>query len=235
MKRPIRNSAIALAVASGAMAVAGPAHADSTANGTATGSPGLISGNAVQLPVHIPVNICGNTIDVTGLLDPAIGNTCINYEHTTHTRTPSQTTAAARTQDSPGAIAGNALQLPLQLPLNVSGNTANLVGAGNPALANDSSNSTNTPVDHPSQPARTTPPTHSTPPIRTTPPTSPAPHKAPTPHTTPNTTHTTTHKHTESSLAQTGADGTWTAAAASITALIGGATLYRRFRAPTTR
>jgi LPXTG-motif cell wall-anchored protein len=229
MKRATRNSAIALAVASGAIAVAGPAHADSAANGTATGSPGLISGNTVQLPVHIPVNICGNTIDVTGLLNPAIGNTCTNHDHTTDTRAPSGTTATGRTQDSPGAISGNALQLPVQLPLNVSGNTANLAGAGNPVLANDSTNSTDAPDNQPGQP------THTTHPARTAPSTHPAPHQPSTPHTTPNTPHTSTHQQTGSSLAQTGTDGTWTAAAASITALIGGATLYRRFRPPTTR
>jgi hypothetical protein len=41
-------------------------------------SPGLISGNAVQVPVHIPINVCGNTISVIGLLNPAFGNTCNN-------------------------------------------------------------------------------------------------------------------------------------------------------------
>ncbi|WP_079173831.1 chaplin [Streptomyces monashensis] len=236
MKRATRNSAIALAVTSGAIAVAGPAQADSTANGAATGSPGPISGNAVQLPAHIPANICGNTIDVTGLLNPAIGNTCTNREHTALARTPGRTTATGHTHDSPGAVSGNTLQLPVQLPLNVSGNTANLSGAGNPALGNDS---TNSPDNQPSQPTRTTSPIHTTPPARTTPPTRPAPHQQPAPLTTPNTphmsTHTRTHHDTGSSLAQTGTDGTWSAAAASITALIGGATLYRRFRPPTTR
>ncbi|GAA3291047.1 hypothetical protein GCM10020295_06880 [Streptomyces cinereospinus] len=42
------------------------------------GSPGVISGNTVQLPVHVPVNVCGNTVNVVGLLDPAAGNRCAN-------------------------------------------------------------------------------------------------------------------------------------------------------------
>lgn len=46
--------------------------------GTATGSPGLLSGNVVQVPVDIPVNACGNTLNVVGLLNPAAGNTCVN-------------------------------------------------------------------------------------------------------------------------------------------------------------
>jgi hypothetical protein len=30
------------------------------------------------VPVHVPVNVCGNTVSVIGLLNPAFGNTCIN-------------------------------------------------------------------------------------------------------------------------------------------------------------
>src|SRR3954451_7192838 len=78
MKRAIRNSVIAVAVASGAMAVAGPAQADSTAYGSAEGSPGLISGNGIQLPVDVPVTVCGNPLNVVGLLNPAMGNRCAN-------------------------------------------------------------------------------------------------------------------------------------------------------------
>src|SRR6188472_267838 len=78
MKRVTRTGVMAVAVVSGAMAVTLPAHADSAANGVAAGSPGLISGNGVQLPVHLPVNLCGNTVDVVGVLNPAAGNTCAN-------------------------------------------------------------------------------------------------------------------------------------------------------------
>ncbi|MFE2291508.1 chaplin [Streptomyces sp. NPDC059452] len=69
------------AVAAGtlmAMGVAAPAMADSGAEAIAAGSPGVLSGNIVQVPVHIPVNICGNTVNVIGLLNPAFGNTCVN-------------------------------------------------------------------------------------------------------------------------------------------------------------
>ncbi|MGR8009352.1 chaplin [Streptomyces hypolithicus] len=61
-----------------AVGVASPALADSEASGVTTNSPGVISGNSVQVPIHIPVNICGNTINVVGLLNPAFGNVCIN-------------------------------------------------------------------------------------------------------------------------------------------------------------
>ncbi|MGW7077381.1 chaplin [Streptomyces sp. NPDC054871] len=68
-------STVAVAAMAGS---AGIAAADAGANGAAVNSPGVISGNAVQIPVHIPVNACGNTVNVIGLLNPAFGNTCVN-------------------------------------------------------------------------------------------------------------------------------------------------------------
>ncbi|MER5255304.1 MULTISPECIES: chaplin [unclassified Streptomyces] len=68
-------STVAVAAMAGS---AGIAAADAGAQGAATNSPGVISGNAVQVPVHIPVNACGNTVNVIGLLNPAFGNTCVN-------------------------------------------------------------------------------------------------------------------------------------------------------------
>ncbi|MEV7342961.1 chaplin [Streptomyces sp. NPDC093544] len=59
-------------------AASGSAFADAGAQGAAVKSPGVLSGNVVQVPVHVPVNVCGNTVDVIGLLNPAFGNTCVN-------------------------------------------------------------------------------------------------------------------------------------------------------------
>ncbi|MEU3960764.1 chaplin ChpH [Streptomyces buecherae] len=71
---------VAAAAATGGLLLAGAgvAAADSGAQGAAVGSPGVLSGNNIQVPVHVPVNVCGNTISVIGLLNPALGNTCIN-------------------------------------------------------------------------------------------------------------------------------------------------------------
>ncbi|MEW2415547.1 chaplin [Streptomyces sp. NPDC046866] len=57
----------------------GSAVADSTANGYAIGSPGVLSGNVVQVPIHIPINICGNSINIIGVLNPTAGNVCVNH------------------------------------------------------------------------------------------------------------------------------------------------------------
>ncbi|MBF9068102.1 chaplin [Streptacidiphilus fuscans] len=74
------SKAIALSAAAAALTLAGAgaASADSTANGVAANSPGFLSGNLVQVPVHIPINLCGNTVNVIALLNPAFGNTCVN-------------------------------------------------------------------------------------------------------------------------------------------------------------
>ncbi|WP_327686463.1 chaplin [Streptomyces sp. NBC_00467] len=67
----------ALTVA-GVVAGVGSAVADSGAQGAATGSPGILSGNALQAPVHVPANVCGTTLGVVSLLNQATENVCEN-------------------------------------------------------------------------------------------------------------------------------------------------------------
>ncbi|MFH8680479.1 chaplin [Streptomyces lydicus] len=71
-------TAVAALAASAALGGISPAFADSDAAAGAVGSPGVLSGNVIQIPIHIPVNVCGNTINIVGLLNPAFGNTCFN-------------------------------------------------------------------------------------------------------------------------------------------------------------
>jgi hypothetical protein len=74
----MKKTAAVVAGAIMALGMAAPAFADAGAEAAAVHSPGVLSGNVVQVPIHIPVNVCGNTVNVIGLLNPAIGNTCIN-------------------------------------------------------------------------------------------------------------------------------------------------------------
>lgn len=75
----IAKAAILTATVGAALAgAAGPAMAGAGAEGAAVGSPGVLSGNNLQVPVSVPINLCGNTIDVIGVLNPAFGNVCIN-------------------------------------------------------------------------------------------------------------------------------------------------------------
>ncbi|MFD7917020.1 chaplin [Streptomyces sp. NPDC059752] len=71
---------LAVAAAAGAVVIGGAslAAADAGAQGVAAYSPGVGSGNLIQVPIHIPVNACGNTVSIIGLLNPSFGNTCIN-------------------------------------------------------------------------------------------------------------------------------------------------------------
>jgi hypothetical protein len=57
---------------------AGLAMADAGAQGAAVGSPGVLSGNVVQIPVNTQLNVCGNSTGVSGLLNPTFGHTCVN-------------------------------------------------------------------------------------------------------------------------------------------------------------
>ncbi|WP_431947218.1 chaplin [Actinacidiphila sp. bgisy167] len=51
-----------------------------SAEGAAVGSPGVLSGNVIQVPVNVPINLCGNSINTLApsLLNFTTGNACIN-------------------------------------------------------------------------------------------------------------------------------------------------------------
>ncbi|WP_369216657.1 chaplin [Streptomyces flavofungini] len=76
----VTKKTMSIALGAGALVIgaAGLATADAGASGAAQNSPGVISGNVLQIPVHVPVNVCGNSVNVIGLLNPAFGNTCVN-------------------------------------------------------------------------------------------------------------------------------------------------------------
>ncbi|MEV8389745.1 MULTISPECIES: chaplin [unclassified Streptomyces] len=78
MSRIAKAVVLSTAAAAAVAGASGAAFADAGAEAAAVGSPGVISGNVVQVPIHLPVNVCGNTIDIIGLLNPAFGNTCVN-------------------------------------------------------------------------------------------------------------------------------------------------------------
>ncbi|WP_323056100.1 chaplin [Streptomyces sp. NEAU-W12] len=195
------------------------------AEGVAEGSPGVASGNNVQVPVHAPVNACGNSVNVVGALNEASGNTCVNGSYqddrsdhqasgTSRERSDGGAYAEGVAEGSPGVLSGNLIQLPVHAPVNACGNSVNVIGLLNSAYGNDCGNghTPDEPGDEPetplSPPDRThTPPTHET----HTPP--PAPGEEP-PH-----------------LAETGSDSVLAASAAGASLLVGGALLYRRGRA----
>ncbi|MDX3242814.1 chaplin [Streptomyces sp. ME18-1-4] len=75
----IAKGLVLTSVATAAIAGAsGIAVADSGAEAVAAHSPGVLSGNVIQLPLHDQTNTCGNSTGAGGLLNPAFGTTCVN-------------------------------------------------------------------------------------------------------------------------------------------------------------
>ncbi|WP_323187820.1 chaplin [Streptomyces sp. NBC_01264] len=228
-------------VAGGGLAAAGAsgfAYADAEAGGQAVRSPGVLSGNLLQLPVHAPVNVCGNTVSVVGVLNSAAGNRCVNASQgggnpghpgprpsgSSHPSKPGAGNGAGnggqsgyggpgrgavadgRGKDSPGLLSGNGLQLPVEVPLNVSGNSVSVVGVGNSSVGNTSVNGPAPVVGKPVQPPVK-------PPVAVRPVTPPAPPR-----------------NHPSALAHTGAEDIGYLLSGGGAMLLGGVLLYRRFR-----
>ncbi|MFE9607217.1 chaplin [Streptomyces sp. NPDC006012] len=80
MSRMAKAAVVALGTGAVVLGGAGLALADAGAEGAAVGSPGVLSGNLAEVPAHVPVDFCGNTVDVVGLLNPAFGDTCGNLD-----------------------------------------------------------------------------------------------------------------------------------------------------------
>ncbi|MEV5547102.1 chaplin [Streptomyces sp. NPDC052309] len=161
MRQVTRKGLMTMAAATGVIAAAGgSAHADSGAHGASAGSPGVLSGNTVQVPVHVPVNVCGNTVDVVGILNPAMGNACVNeggsaagghgdssgygdsagYGDSGAHAGQGGAHAGGHATGSPGVGSGNHVEVPVHVPVNVCGNSVDVIGALNPAMGNDCAN-----------------------------------------------------------------------------------------------
>jgi len=185
MRQVTRKGLMTVAAATGVIAATGgAAHAGSGASGSSVDSPGVLSGNSVQAPVHAPVNVCGNTVNVVGLLNPAMGNKCVNTDvrtgggyggsgghggqggygdsggyggsgghgsqggHSGHDGSGGYgghsgnggsggSHAGGHTGGSPGVGSGNHVEAPIDAPVNVCGNSVDIIGIGNATTAND--------------------------------------------------------------------------------------------------
>lgn len=251
--RPILSrSLLTVAAASSILAVTGGyAHADSDAQGATSHSPGVLSGNSLEVPIDVPVNACGNTANVVGADNAAFGNRCTNASHGHahhHSAGPAAehsaehsggqssgrpsghapahssagSSAASDTSDSAGVAAGNAVKIPLDLPANVCGNTVDPVALLNAAFGNSCDSGE---VPGPSAETPPGPQDHS---VHLAPPAdvrNVPPAQAAVHHADPVD---------QQVLAETGAGGgrLGTAGASGAALLLGGAMLYRRGRGP---
>ncbi|MGF0164580.1 chaplin [Streptomyces koyangensis] len=178
MRQVMRKGLITVAAATGVIAVTGGyAQADAGAGSAATNSPGVLSGNSVSVPIHVPVNACGNSVDVVGVLNPAFGNSCANSGGSqakaaaqsaadssnraggaTRTAGSGDSTSGASAEavaaGSPGLLSGNVVQAPVDVPVNVCGNTVSVVGLLNPAFGNNCANTAPEPEKPPVTPEK---------------------------------------------------------------------------------
>jgi hypothetical protein len=258
--RTLATRTLAGGAAIGALALGGGmAQADTAAQATgdATGSPGVLSGNSVQVPINAPINICGNTINVLGLLNVPLGASCANSTGSTATRPPtsrpvhygqppaptgtarggqpsqagqpggsSSRNGAQATGDatgSPGVLSGNGVQVPINAPINICGNTIDILSGLNGVSGAGCANGT--PVTSvqppPPPPRRPVPP----PPRRPVPPPPPPRQAAPPPRQQTPSVGAAPLAAT-AALAHTGADGMFLIPVAA--GLIGGGLALRR-------
>jgi ChpA-C len=128
---------VALGMTTGGLLITGlgvsAAHADTSATGETSHSPGVGSGNLIQLPINAPINVCGNQLDVIGILDSVTGNSCEN-------RGGGSTSASGHSNGSPGVGSGNLIQVPINAPVNVCGNQLDVIGLGNSDAGNSCEN-----------------------------------------------------------------------------------------------
>jgi hypothetical protein len=78
MKNVVKGALVTIAAAGVITGGAGAAFASSQSAGDAACSPGVGSGNNVQVPVHVPVNVSGISANLIGALNPAFGNSATN-------------------------------------------------------------------------------------------------------------------------------------------------------------
>jgi hypothetical protein len=138
---------VAAAAATGILSLSSaPVFADSQAQAATEDSGGVLSGNTVQAPVNLPLNLCGNTVTVIGSGNSSSGNVCSNEGGAT-----ADSVTAGK---SGGLLSGNVVQAPVNVPLNLCGNNVTVIGSGNDASDNACVNLTeasNT-LQHPAQP-----------------------------------------------------------------------------------
>ncbi|MGW0534156.1 chaplin [Streptomyces sp. NPDC003032] len=156
------------------------AFATSEANGQTQDSSGILSGNTVQAPVEVPVNVCGNSVNAVGAANPAADNSCGNSsapaehhpgpshrpsgpaateraEHrTTGTTRTSGASAHGEAVRSSGALSGNNVMAPVKVPVNVCGNHVGVVSIASGAMGGDCVNGdqryADTPPGHATKP-----------------------------------------------------------------------------------
>lgn len=103
---------------------------------TSAGNNGLANGNQAQVPIQAPVDVCGNAVSVVGVSGAGCmggsaadmsknGGNAANTESAPITENGSDLTSVGNN----GLANGNQAQAPIQVPINVCGNSVAVAGA----------------------------------------------------------------------------------------------------------
>jgi len=91
-----------------------PGSGGASATAVSVHNGGIGSGSTVQLPINVPLKICGNSVDA-GVIESSVhGGVCANPA--------GSATAVLGSTDNGGLASGNSLQTPIEVPANVCGN-----------------------------------------------------------------------------------------------------------------
>lgn len=116
-----RGLALAAATSGLVLGTAGIAAADATAAGEVSHSGGIVAGNQIQVPANVPINLCGDQVNVIAALNLNAPAKCKIDEGDI------DATATGEVEHSGGIIAGNQIQVPLTVPVNACGDQVNVI------------------------------------------------------------------------------------------------------------
>ncbi|MFD7609476.1 chaplin [Streptomyces sp. NPDC059828] len=141
MFRLVKSTVVALAVGAATIGGATAASADTGAQGVAADSPGILSGNVIQVPIDIPIAACGNSLGVISMLNGTSGNVCLNGSASDDDGASDGAMAVGAATGSPGILSGNVIQVPVHVPVAACGNSVSVIGMLNPTAGNACVNS----------------------------------------------------------------------------------------------
>ncbi|WP_409472021.1 chaplin [Streptomyces sp. HC307] len=245
MRQTLSRGVFAAAAATGILSLYGSsALAGTNAAGAAEEASGVLTGNSLKVPVKVPLDLCGKTVDAVAALNDAFGNVCGNtsdkkavkkkatmssesaYDASGDDSTDVYATQVAK--DASGVLTGNDLEVPVEVPVKACGISGDVLAAldqvaGNPCSYGDGGYDT----DEVTTPKPSEPPTLSTPTPR-------APRAEETPRAR-QMPPAEVELGESGQLAETGGGALMAASAASAALLAGGVLVYRRARATSHR
>jgi hypothetical protein len=93
-----------------------------TAGSLVENSGGVLSGNTVQIPIDLGLNLCGNQVVAGAVHDTVGGSTCGIGGAGGAGGSQGGASATAVTDNSGGVLSGNVVQVPVNIPVNACGN-----------------------------------------------------------------------------------------------------------------